>query len=64
MSIITDLPRGRLIKLGKKDVPLRVDTKNSEFTGQKDIWQNSQDKVKTSKNNSATVLNQLWLGKR
>lgn len=43
---------------------LRVDTKNSEFTGHKDIWQNPQDNKETNEDNSATVLNQLWLGKR
>lgn len=32
------------------------DTKNAEFTGHRDIWQNSQDKEETNKDNSATVL--------
>lgn len=34
----------RLAKLGEKDVLLIVGTKDTEFTGPKDIWQNSQDK--------------------
>ena len=28
------------------------------------MWQNSQDKAQINKDNTATVLNQLWLGKK
>lgn len=33
-----------------------MDTKNAEFTGQRDTWNNSQDKEETIKANSAIVL--------
>lgn len=52
-------PKGRLTKLGKKDVPLRVDTK---FTGHKDTGQNFHDKEETNKSSSATVLKPLPSG--
>lgn len=42
-------PRGRLAKLGERDVLLIVGAKNTEFMGHKDIWQNSQDKEETNK---------------
>lgn len=43
--------RGRLAKLRERDVLLIVGTKNTEFTGHKDICQNSQDKDETNKAN-------------
>lgn len=43
--------QGEVTKEKQKGVPLRVDTKNAEFRGYKDIWQNTQDKEETNRNN-------------
>lgn len=48
--------RGRLTKLGKKDVTLIADIQNAEFTDNKDTCQNPQDKEESNKANSAIVL--------
>ena len=48
--------QGEVTKEKQKGVPLWVDTKNAEFRGYKDIWQNTQDKEETNRNNWATVL--------
>lgn len=63
MTCFNDLrPKGRLTKLGKEDVPLIVDIKKAQFTGHKDIGQNSHDKEETNKTTSATVLKSLSNG--
>lgn len=56
--------RGRLTKLGKKDVPLIMDAKNAEFAGHKDIWQDSKDNEETNKAKSAIVLKSAPSGQR
>lgn len=63
--MIRDLTfRQNLTKLEEKDVPLTMDTKNAEFTGHRDFGQNSQDKEKSNKANSAIGASLLcvWVG--
>lgn len=63
--MISDLRRrGNLTKPGEKDVPLRVGTKNAEFTSHRDLGQNSQDKEGSNKANSAAAAALLcvWVG--
>lgn len=53
---------GKLTKLGEKDVPVMVDTKNAEFTGHKAIWQNSEIRKTLIKPIQQLCWNQLQLG--
>lgn len=57
-------PRGSLTKLEEKDILLIVGIKNSEFTGHRDFWQNSQAKEESNKANRATGVALLceWIG--
>lgn len=55
---------GEVNKARKEGCPLVADTRNAEFTGQRAIWQNSQNKEETNKAAQLLCCNQLQLGKR